>query len=94
MTFSHSYSHIRENICILEPVFCVITAIYHLLGGISHLTSALTSLDISKTGISTKCLNKVGEMLAQCPRVMVGLTTLKVNENGLKGEDFIVGLFF
>ncbi|KAI8790988.1 leucine-rich repeat-containing protein 16A, partial [Biomphalaria glabrata] len=64
-------------------------AIYHLLGGISHLTSALTSLDISKTGISTKCLNKVGEMLAQCPRVMVGLTTLKVNENGLKGEDFI-----
>ncbi|CAL1543968.1 unnamed protein product [Lymnaea stagnalis] len=63
-------------------------AIQHLLGAITKLPCGLTYFDISKTGITTKCLNKVAEVLAQSPNVLPTLTTLKLNDNGLKGEEF------
>lgn len=65
-------------------------AVNHLLGAIKILPDGLTTFDISKTGVSTKCLNKVGEMLSQSPKIIAGLTTLKLSDNGLKGEDFPV----
>ncbi|XP_059156102.1 F-actin-uncapping protein LRRC16A-like isoform X2 [Physella acuta] len=63
-------------------------AVNHLLGAIKILPDGLTSFDISKTGVSTKCLNKVGEMLSQSPKIVAGLKSLKLSDNGLKGEDF------
>ncbi|RUS81388.1 hypothetical protein EGW08_010826 [Elysia chlorotica] len=62
--------------------------INHLLGALKHLPCGLSSFDMSRTGVSTKCLNKVGEVLAQSPNIMASLSTLKLNDNGLKGEDF------
>ncbi|KAH9494586.1 F-actin-uncapping protein LRRC16A [Bulinus truncatus] len=67
-------------------------ALYHLMGALKHLSSGLSYFDISKTGISTKCLNKVGEMLAQSKNITVCLNTLKVNDNGQRGDD-LLGLY-
>ncbi|GFN95855.1 leucine-rich repeat-containing protein 16a, partial [Plakobranchus ocellatus] len=61
--------------------------INHLLGALKHLPCGLTTFDMSRTGVSTRCLNKVGEILSQAPNVMASLMTIKINDNGLKGED-------
>ncbi|KAK3754087.1 hypothetical protein RRG08_024163 [Elysia crispata] len=62
--------------------------INHLLGSLKHLPCGLSSFDMSRTGVSTKCLNKVGEVLSQSANIMASLCILKLNDNGLKGEDF------
>lgn len=67
-------------------------AIFHLLGTIKLLPCGLTSFDVSKTGLSTRCLNRIGEVLLQAPNILAGLATLKINDNGLRGEDFPVSL--
>ncbi|CAG5130852.1 unnamed protein product, partial [Candidula unifasciata] len=63
-------------------------AIFHLLGTIKLLPCGLTSFDVSKTGITTRCLNRVGEVFLQAPTVLAGLNSLKINDNGFKGDDF------
>ena len=79
--------HLNQD---LGHVIVFVPGINHLLGALTHLPCGLTSLDMSRTGVSTKCLNKVGEVLAQSPNILASLTTLKLNDNGLKGEDFPV----
>ncbi|XP_035826873.1 F-actin-uncapping protein LRRC16A [Aplysia californica] len=60
----------------------------HLFGAIKTLPCGLSHFDLSRTGISSRCLNKVGEVLSQSPNVLASLSTLKLNDNGFKGEDF------
>ncbi|BFZ13041.1 hypothetical protein BsWGS_16081 [Bradybaena similaris] len=63
-------------------------AIFHLFGTIKLLPCGLTSFDVSKTGLTTRCLNRIGEVLLQAPNILAGLAILKINDNGLRGDDF------
>ncbi|KAK6185442.1 hypothetical protein SNE40_007675 [Patella caerulea] len=61
--------------------------IIHLVGSLSNLSKGLTSLDLSKTGLTTKCLNKIAESMSQSSTISSTLQTLKLADNSLKAED-------
>ncbi|XP_050395168.1 F-actin-uncapping protein LRRC16A isoform X3 [Patella vulgata] len=61
--------------------------IIHLVGSLSNLSKGLTSLDLSKTGLTTKCLNRIAESMSQSSTISSTLQTLKLADNSLKAED-------
>ena len=62
--------------------------ILHLMGTLKSLSRGLNSLDFSHTGVSARCLGKVGETIAQSETLLSSLQTLKLADNSSqKHED-------
>ncbi|XP_025116017.1 F-actin-uncapping protein LRRC16A-like isoform X5 [Pomacea canaliculata] len=59
-----------------------------LMGTLKSLSRGLNYLDLSRTGLTTKCIAKIAETLSQSQTLLTSLRTLKFADNGQKGEDF------
>ncbi|KAK7492243.1 hypothetical protein BaRGS_00016540, partial [Batillaria attramentaria] len=59
----------------------------HLFGTLKSLARGLSYLDLSRTGVTTRCLSKMAETLSQSETLLASLQTLKLADNGQKGED-------
>lgn len=60
------------------------------MGTLKSLSRGLNYLDLSRTGLTTKCIAKIAETLSQSQTLLTSLRTLKFADNGQKGEDFSV----
>ena len=57
------------------------------MGTLKGLARGLNHLDLSRTGVTTRCLSKMADTLSQSQTLLGSLQTLKLAENGQKGED-------
>ena len=69
----------------------MVPGVMHLMGTLKSLARGLSHLDLSRTGITSRCVNKVADTISQSQTLLASLQTLKVAENGQKGEDVAVG---
>ena len=72
----------------------MIPGVTHLMGTLKSLARGLSHLDLSRTGITSRCLNKMADTVSESQILLASLQTLKVAENGQKGEDIAVGASF
>lgn len=61
--------------------------IIHFLGFLSKPNHGLTYLDLSKTGLTGKGINKLSETMSESSIMQKSLKTLKMADNSMKGED-------
>ncbi|XP_067651117.1 F-actin-uncapping protein LRRC16A-like isoform X1 [Haliotis asinina] len=61
--------------------------VHHLMGSLSNQAKGLVYLDVSKTGMTTKGLNRIADTMGGSACIPNTLRTLKLAENGQKGED-------
>ncbi|XP_052825308.1 F-actin-uncapping protein LRRC16A isoform X3 [Octopus bimaculoides] len=61
--------------------------IVHFLGFLSKLNHGLSYLDLSKTGLTGKGINKLSETMTESSVIQKSLKTLKIADNPMKGED-------
>ncbi|ESO83066.1 hypothetical protein LOTGIDRAFT_223005, partial [Lottia gigantea] len=61
--------------------------LHHLVGTLSNLSKGLTSLNLSKTNISTKGINKIAEIMSQSSTISSTLQTLILADNSIKPDD-------
>ncbi|XP_041375967.1 F-actin-uncapping protein LRRC16A-like isoform X3 [Gigantopelta aegis] len=61
--------------------------VIHMMGSISNLSKGLVSLDLSKTGLTSKGLNRIAETIAGSENIPLTLSTLILADNGQKGEE-------
>lgn len=68
----------------------MLLGLLQLLPAIGRLSSTLTSLNLSKTGITAKGVNKLAELLSTSSGFHTNLSTLDLSENSLKNEEINV----
>ncbi|CAE1321050.1 LRRC16 [Acanthosepion pharaonis] len=61
--------------------------VIHFLGSLSKLSRGLTDLDLSKTGLTGKGINKLAETMCGSSVIRNSLKTLKISDNPVKGDD-------
>ncbi|GAB1597646.1 uncharacterized protein LOC115210256 [Argonauta hians] len=59
----------------------------HFLGFLSKINRGLIYLDLSKSGLTTKGINKLCETMSSSSVIQKSLKTLKIADNPMKGED-------
>ena len=65
----------------------VVAGVTHLMGTLKSLARGLSHLDISRTGVTTRCLSKMADTISQSQTLLASLQTLRVADNGQKGEE-------
>ena len=64
------------------------------LGSLSKLSRGLTYLNLSKTGLTGKGINKLAETMCASSVIRNSLQTLKISDNPVKGDEVTVSSFF
>ena len=69
---------------------CHLSGLLYILPVIARVSANMTSLNLSRSGITGKAVRRLGEILSQTAGFIKSLQFIDLSENSVKGEDLSV----